>query len=208
MRYHCVLKSESKENIYFSGKNSCETGLNVKQYLTYVAKTTPLIASYLTNKDFYVKIQVGELRAFNSEIKYYNLLEKYNITPKLLHYFIIDHYKCFEIYEGEEDEECDNYYITALVMEYRGNSIADIFLDDTYSGPGAPSQNLLENNKLFEMFFPSDKVPQSIIDQIKIILTKFKKIGIIHDDTHAGNFLVDSAGNVTVVDFELMSYYI
>jgi len=83
MKYNCVLKSESKENIYFSGENKYVTSLNIKLYLTSIAKAEPSISSYLMNKDFYVKIKIGDQHTFNREIKYYDLLDKYNITPKL-----------------------------------------------------------------------------------------------------------------------------
>ena len=67
------------------------------------------------------------------------------------------------------------------------------------------ADRILKNQNLFDKCFPTDKIPECIRYQVKLLLTLMKFYGWSHDDCHAGNFVVDDNNVVKVIDFDCVS---
>lgn len=153
------------------------------------------LTSHYDQKQFYVKKKVHPDISYRREVKIYKLVEGLNIALKLIEHGVIHHE------EGHRD-----WYATYIVTERYGVSLLNKYFDKhergLFDGPGTGSSNALNNPDLFEEMFPSTRLSDDIRKQIQAILRKLEAIGLVHEDIHAGNFLIDDSGIVKIIDFE------
>ncbi len=153
-------------------------------------------------ENYYVNAKIHDSKKFiNNEKKAYKILIGTDIIPRLQE--IIEYTYIFT-YNDDEDNVEDMIHVMIIVMEHEGESLAKKY--DLIEGPGLVATDVLVDNLLFNKLFDPTKLPVTIINSIKDILLIMINKGVIHEDVHAGNFLINSKGIVHVVDFECVSF--
>lgn len=99
----------------------------------------------------------------------------------------------------------ERYYVTFIVMENCGMSLLEKYIPkmDWYSrgGPGGYIKAAYKKEKLDDLA----GLPGEIDEKVRNILYDLIKFGIVYEDIHPGNFLIDQEGIVRVTDFECYS---
>lgn len=140
---------------------------------------------------------------FTNEVRTLTLLKDTVFVPKIFDSkipFQVDFY-----YNGELD---NTWVFAIIVMEDCGISLLELYFPpsvrDEFSGPGTTAAaNYSDLINDIEALFPLEYVPKHIIDTIiQIISILSSRYNIIHNDIHAGNFLMDKHGRIYVIDFE------
>ena len=121
----------------------------------------------------------------------------------------------FKVYVdiGLNENWVDKYYILYLVMEKLGQSLDKIYIPveerDEYIGPGFEIHSDIINDfkfklyeeREFQLMFPEKYFTKNLVDDIKNIIIKLSKLGIILLDVHTGNFLKYNE-TILAIDFE------
>lgn len=58
------------------------------------------------------------------------------------------------------------------------------------------------SHRLANITDPAGEKLARLIDELKLMPTDFSDFGLIHDDLHFANFLIDTNGKVTIIDFD------
>lgn len=156
------------------------------------------LTSQYNKEQFYVKKQIhyGDNKIFyEREVNAHKILDPLGITPRLVAHDFIPNGDWFGSYFVTE-----RHGVSLFDKYFASNKDVDCE-DWFYDGPGYPSN---ENSRWFDYFFPVEIMPRNIRKQIRRIIDTLHENGIIHEDIHAGNFLVDDSGNVKVIDFEFI----
>jgi serine/threonine protein kinase len=134
-------------------------------------------------------------------INIYKDIHNLDITPalieckKLIKYRIGYFYENTKIYEDEYDDKIGSVYM--ITTEAYGISLADKYSINGI-GPGCTTSNF---NKYCDFYFPPDKIPEHIRNQIKTLIKCLRRVGWNHEDIHPGNFLIQN-DIVKIIDFE------
>lgn len=200
------ISYENKKYPFYSNKKTLKIN-GLEQIADKLAITQSNILS--NHKNFHVKIEGKWNKSKCSlihEIKIYNLLQPLHITPKLIKY---ENIKVCDLFD-DNNMILDTYYYHYLVIEKYGESLWDLYSDNNWEGANIYEYydayiKALEGNtnkeelNVFNIMFPPC-IPNEIREQVKIIYQKMVTVGYLHQDMHAGNFLVKD-GIVKVIDF-------
>ena len=189
-------------------ENYNETFNDYKDILPFMRNLLPkcpIAQKYKDNISVYVKSEATVTnQSYLNEVKYYNELKKFNVTPNLIDHALYE----YKIWKSDNTSDYYTiYYNTFIVTQYCGISLLDKYytLDekDKYGGPGSCTKHILRNYTIFgEHFF---KVPNDIKCKVMDIITLLFKNGYSCDDIHPGNFLEDEHGIIRLIDLESIS---
>lgn len=118
----------------------------------------------------------------------------------------------------EDDKILEEVFLYNLILEDCRIPIFEKFnMPDEYDGAGSSTKYLFSNRNAFDEL--TNRLPSKIKDNIALrgdklrlalcwdIMVKLHTNHISHDDFNLRNILIDSDENITIIDFELMSYY-
>jgi serine/threonine protein kinase len=138
-------------------------------------------------------------RALKNIKKVYEIMKDDRCLPKL---FSINEY--IYTFCTDDDEEEDEVYVFLIHTENGGKSVAEVY--NLRGGPGPTSITVLNDRDTLHELFDPRIVPKNIIDNVIDILILLTEKGIIHEDIHPGNFLIDRDNTVRIIDFEYVSF--
>jgi serine/threonine protein kinase len=135
----------------------------------------------------------------------YNSINNLSISPELIEIVKLTDTIEYGWYENGEKLSFNFNILYCIVTKKYGVSLLEKYLNNDiiqFGGPGFTSNTF---NEYFDEFFP-DTIPSIIRSQIYPLVLKFKDAGWLHDDIHAGNFVVEN-DIVKIIDFDCVSRY-
>ena len=181
----------------FWEKSSHFARMRAINILREMCDTIPFITKYRDDATLYTKVIVSSFRLYEREVDNYRKLDGLIPLPKLIH-----HQSLFRGELREEDDypdEVETFHVSLIVTTRCGRSISDVYFNGGKQGPGIRSNC----PDVIDECFPG--IPQDVQNKIQDIFNRLHSLGIVHDDVHSGNFLIDENGNVTMIDLALMS---
>ena len=159
----------------------------------------------------FVKVRWSDCKInHHKEVASLEKLKNTDLAPNIIDFGELAYCKVTEYYENTEYD--DEWFCSYIIMSHCGTSLLDAFIPDgmkkQYKGPGTfVTIDGFISDSVFKKLFPSDLISQEIIDKVILVLVDLiEKYGILHEDIHLGNFLIDTFGIVRAIDFECVSF--
>ena len=181
----------------FSEKNSHFARMRVMDMLREMSSTHPPVVAYQGDPNLYTKLIVSPLKLHEREVSNYQKLDGLIPLPKLVYHEFL--FEALLLEEDDDPDDTETFYVSVIVTERCGKSISDVYFGGAMQGPGLRSNH---PNMMSECF---PGIPKNIQDKIQDILDRLHSLGVVHDDVHSGNFLIDDNGTVTIIDLALTS---